>query len=526
MNNLFKRLWRHKGQSILTMLILFVLATLLFMSQMMSKANAQLSAMIEEDTGLYFYITGNININNVQSDKTVHNEAYKNYLDLFAEIGDHEGIIYADYARLLGGVFVTCGDMADSEDFECLYFPVIPENYFNLPKTCEAFTSNCQEYIRFGTMPLNETANEERYVKLFSESGGLTHNLRPDIIGVNQTSFGDLENGLIDIVAGITFSNDDLQDGAFKVIVPQFAYYVRDDGVKDQLEIGDTVTLTIDGSADQSFSFEIIGLHNGINGIDSPYSLINDPIYNNIYIPAKAFESIRDAYVKEYQSKDMPLSASPEALTPMLFRVGYRSIMQELLEELTPRLQDLSKIENGIPYSYLSSLDTYADAITMTESNSFIFSVLYYILIVLTFGTLIMINLFNINARRKEIGILNAIGAAKTKINLLLFGEFVLLSILPVGLAIGVSSVFAKMYAENEFSYQIMKILSGEYNPNFYDNTGTGTLVLKFHINFGLTDYLILILFWVLITLTAFGFSYLKLRRLDPKTILLMGEKE
>lgn len=47
MNNLFKRLWRHKGQSILTMLILFVLATLLFMSQMMSKANAQLSAMIE-----------------------------------------------------------------------------------------------------------------------------------------------------------------------------------------------------------------------------------------------------------------------------------------------------------------------------------------------------------------------------------------------------------------------------------------------------------------------------------------------
>ena len=52
MNNLFKRLWRHKGQSILTMLILFVLATLLFMSQMMSKANAQLSAMIEEDMKL------------------------------------------------------------------------------------------------------------------------------------------------------------------------------------------------------------------------------------------------------------------------------------------------------------------------------------------------------------------------------------------------------------------------------------------------------------------------------------------
>ena len=214
-------------------------------------------------------------------------------------------------------------------------------------------------------------------------------------------------------------------------------------------------------------------------------------------------------------------------IKPLLFNVGKHDEMTTILKEITPDIKAISAIDpDGTPYTYVSSLDDYADAITMSESNSFIFMILNSILLIMTLMTLILVNVFNINANKKDIGVMNALGLNKIKLNLMMFGEFLLVSVLPITLALGVSTIFTKYYAENEFSYQIMKILSGEYNPGFYDNTGTGTLMKKFMIDFGLNDYAILILMWYGVSILAFIISYFKMRKLDPKATLLMGEKE
>ena len=61
MKYLFKKLFYHKLRTVLQMTIFFILASLLFISQMMTSANTKLAEMIEGDTDLYFYITGDLN---------------------------------------------------------------------------------------------------------------------------------------------------------------------------------------------------------------------------------------------------------------------------------------------------------------------------------------------------------------------------------------------------------------------------------------------------------------------------------
>ena len=528
MKYLFKKLFYHKLRTVLQMTIFFILASLLFISQMMTSANTKLAEMIEGDTDLYFYITGDLNTTHlIHIDK--HNEEKEAYLKLFEKIKDLKGIDYADYETFMySSSLNTCLIADDKEDYSCLYLPYVPENYYVLDKIS-------QDANRFDSeMPLGDTKEEakerlEYLEKILNDEASfpIEADVIPQLIGVQSQEFPDLKDHFMRIIDGSNFTDEDLKKGTFKAIVPDFGAMAKNDGVDSELSLADTFNISFEfGDVKKSYEFEIIGFHDGISGFEGT------SLYRNVYIPAKTLEMIASDYYKalsESASKENDYYQNGElmGIKPLLFNVGKHDEMTTILKEITPDIKAISAIDpDGTPYTYVSSLDDYADAITMSESNSFIFMILNSILLIMTLMTLILVNVFNINANKKDIGVMNALGLNKIKLNLMMFGEFLLVSVLPITLALGVSTIFTKYYAENEFSYQIMKILSGEYNPNFYDNTGTGTLMKKFMIDFGLNDYAILILMWYGVSILAFIISYFKMRKLDPKATLLMGEKE
>ena len=528
MKYLFKKLFYHKLRTVLQMTIFFILASLLFISQMMTSANTKLAEMIEGDTDLYFYITGDLNTTHlIHIDK--HNEEKEAYLKLFEKIKDLKGIDYADYETFMYSSYLnTCLIADDKEEYSCLYLPYVPENYYVLDKIS-------QDANRFDSeMPLGDTKEEakerlEYLEKILNDEASfpIEADVIPQLIGVQSQEFPDLKDHFMRIIDGSNFTDEDLKKGTFKAIVPDFGAMAKNDGVDSELSLADTFNISFEfGDVKKSYEFEIIGFHDGISGFEGT------SLYRNVYIPAKTLEMIASDYYKalsESASKENDYYQNGElmGIKPLLFNVGKHDEMTTILKEITPDIKAISAIDpDGTPYSYVSSLDDYADAITMSESNSFVFTVLNYILISLTLITLIIINVYNINTNKKEIGIQNAMGKKKSRINFDLFKEFLLINIIPIILAVIVSSIFTKVYAENEFSYQTMKILSGEYNPHFYDASGTGKLTKTFEVSFGVNDYLFLLALWFIISAVAFIFTYFKMKSLDPKIILLMGEKE
>ena len=505
----------------------------------MTSANEQLADMLEANVDLYFYVTGNINDYSAYNTKTSIIEKRDDYLELFEDIKKYDGIDYADYETYLYADNInTCVNLDDSDSYSCLFLPSIPDNYYSYSDECRPGVT-CKSEIRFEGMPSGNTVDQKNkrydYLKSFEINANVNQlynacngGIYPSLIGVNQTEFPDLANNIIKIIDGDNFENDDISNGTYKAIVPTFAYFADADGVKSELKIGDTFSITFKNDGmERSFMFEIIGLHDGIAGYGQ--ESINISSAFNIYIPAKTLENLAKDYeswlIEEGLEEDEYTNGQLMGIKPFLIRVRDRDIMSDLLNEITPKISTLSVKDEGVPYSYVSSLDKYADALTMSESNSFVFKILNVILTILTLISLALVNVFNINASKKEIGILNSLGESKWKINLRFLGEFVILNLIPLIMAICFSTVFTKIYAENEFSYEIMKILSGEYNVNFYDDTASGTLILKFMINFRWTDYVYLLLLYFAIAVLASFLSYLKIRRLDPKTILLTGER-
>ena len=538
MKFIFKKFYHQKIRTLLQMGIFFILASLLFISQMMTSANEQLAKMIENDTDLYFYIVGNINDYEAENTKEGYQEISVAYEELFDKIKTMEGIDYADKESFLYSRYIyTCQNMSDADNYDCLYIPRVPEDYYNF----ERHNDNEREKMRFSQTPLGlsdeESLKRYAYFGLAEDVLGDIDpdaegefNFFPSLIGVEQTDFADLKNYFTRIIEGTTFSKEDLSEGRFKAIVPSLSFFAGAKDVDTDIDVHDTFTLTFrKGDIEKSYEFEIIGLHDGIESYDLP--TIDTPVCRNIYIPAKTLDIIASDY-QEWLSENLSEDeidytyGDLKGYKPLMFNVEERGRMKDILSEITPKIKTLSELDGGYPYSYVSSLDDYADAITMSESNSFVFTVLNYILISLTLITLIIINVYNINTNKKEIGIQNAMGKKKSRINFDLFKEFLLINIIPIILAVIVSSIFTKVYAENEFSYQTMKILSGEYNPHFYDASGTGKLTKTFEVSFGVNDYLFLLALWFIISAVAFIFTYFKMKSLDPKIILLMGEKE
>ena len=538
MKYVLKRIFRNKRRNLIMMSIIFVLSTLLFISQMMTRANNQLAQMIEDDTDLFFYISGVVNNYMGGYYPEDYSKMKEEYRTLFNDIKDLDGVEYANLqAHFKSDLGYSCDNIDQADAYTCLLFPTIPSNFYSISDVEK------REEVLYGNLPtgLSSEQSLKRYEYLALDEIGKTNaeisyeikNLYQfDLIGIDQSEFTELKNHSSTIVEGRNFSQDELNAVSYKAIVPNFSYFATSEGIKE-VEIGDHFTYTFYAKDHSlSYDFEIIGLHDGfVDQYDSPYYQLIKNLDHYVYVPMITLEQIacdletfkadNFNYIDDFTS-----AGELVAYDPFMINVADRNMMTSLLEELTPRLQELNKNSLDLPYTYVSSLDTYVDAITMSESNSTIFSILNFLLIILSLLTLVLLNIFNLNNAQKEIGILNALGAKKSKLQLALLLEFIIVSILPMTGAIIVSSIFSKNYAANEFSYQIMKILSGEYNVNFYDNSGQGVLVKKFMIDFGIKDYLFLILMWLSIALFAFVISYFKLKRLDPKNILLMGEKE
>ena len=511
MKYIFKYIFHHKLKIGLEMAITFVMAFLLFASSMMNVANTQLSNMLSADTDLFFYISGNINNYNYSLEDDERAKSLKAYEDLYNDLKKEETINYVSLESYLYHESIsTCAFFDDG--YSCLGLPLIDQSYFDAP-------DDYKPVIRFSSLPFDDGNKRLGYIKDAIKTYarfGLDHSqnfFKPYLIGVNVSDFSDLKSGTLRITEGESFSSQDLENGSFKAIVPYLSYLINEDGVKTELAIGDHFKIGVD---DNVYDFEIIGLHNGMEANEDlkDYEITS----RNIYISQKAMDTIiADKKLDKNTNHTLGELGSYGAI---LANVDKLDAMQDLLEKYTPKIKEL-----GESFTYVSGIDEYADALVLSDSNDFIFKTLTIVLIILVFVTLFLECIFNINSRLNEIAIKNSLGAKTTSLGLELFLEYLLVSIAPLALAIYSSTVFAKTYAANEFSYQIMKILSGEYNVHFYDNTATGSLQKKFNLEFGFENYLLLIGIWLFLVILAFVISYWRLKRLNVKEVLLMHKE-
>jgi len=248
--------------------------------------------------------------------------------------------------------------------------------------------------------------------------------------GVENPRVLDIDSGLIDLVAGRTFTEEEMLHGEHVVLVSQPFLQAN------ELNLGDVLTLDhrifgpmigdvnmVEYLSDENlyleevFEFEIIGIFDrDIDEVDDFYVWSHIGILNTVYVPNNlviaTFENLRKAWYEDHREflSDALLSGNVEEAADysnivfLLYDPLYLPIFSEAVQSKSPDfwiVADLSNAYANIAHAMLMINDVFQLLFTIATGAMLIFLTL-------------IVSLF-LRDRRQEIGIYLALGERKSK---------------------------------------------------------------------------------------------------------------
>ena len=293
--------------------------------------------------------------------------------------------------------------------------------------------------------------------------------------GIQYHNVMDIESGLIELVNGRVFTEEEVETGATVAIVSQAFLN------ENELTIGDTIYLMYriyDEEAmgeerilsvaygdehllgEKLFELEVIGsFSQEFEGDPSSFELLNHlSLLNQFYVPNLLIESTLDLYIEAFSE------VNPE-LVELLQSADFR---EELIqyENIIFMMHDPLYLENFkqkadilLPNFWIASdlSNSYAD---FASSMDMLNEVFLFVMISATGATLLVVTLSTLlilRERKKEIGIYLALGERKKKIIYQLFIELMLPAMIALSLALFVGSQLSSFISESMIREDLMR---------------------------------------------------------------------
>lgn len=226
----------------------------------------------------------------------------------------------------------------------------------------------------------------------------------------------------------------------------------------NDLEVGDTITLTNPSSEDESYTFTISGIYESTGTTDSAESMMGKfspgfdsanqiyTSYEDLKAVAETSEAAQETITDETTGVETTTALRMQETGTYTFAdvEDYEQFKAETEEQLgdsyTVTSSDVSAYEQSLVP--LENLNTYAS---------------YFLAVVLTIGGIILavLNIFNIRERKYEIGVLSAIGMKKGKIAVQFLAELLCVTFLAIFIGTGIGAALSVPVANRLLEQQI-----------------------------------------------------------------------
>ena len=398
-------LMRKSGRFVLKCVVFLLFFTMLFTSVYIQHVSKQLENNILSNYDIYVEISSRLH---EIHDTKEYFKASQQYVDIYNDLSQNENVSYSDM-----GVFSYSGSMVQTIQYN-------KENdvvkYYNTSFAQSEF-ENIANNIKF---------NEENEKGIYAVSNTQT------IKSVRNSVPSDFEFDVVNLVLGRTFTQEEIDEGKAVCLVPVGYHYDEypTDITKSQAKIGNKIPISVlvrDANNVyyyKEIEFEIIGMYSiredlqvrdNISGIEE--------YYDYIYIPELKFEELYNEAIPQVLEQegydyfeyryDYFLGGLTEVkgqtntyrLGPMIFRF-------DNIDKLEGFLEHLDEYSNYFPndYTYYSTVDDMYQSISNVLSVSKSIQYISIVCLIICITISIMILLFDINSRKKEIGILLSMG--------------------------------------------------------------------------------------------------------------------
>ena len=321
------------------------------------------------------------------------------------------------------------------------------------------------------------------------------------------------------ITKGRSFTKAELESGTNVIILPSDS--VKYKNAKDDIEVGDTVNfdllsngyngLNLENGAfrnHKNYEFEVIGFMeaDSFTSQDFIEALIPEKLYLEIIDEATQLVARENPYYFFLGSARSSLYDINKYNTFNLMKFFPTTLKLNNVSDLENLYAEIKEYnnQNGMTYELESNLSDY---LYLETSFTMMKTILVYVVIFsIIFSTIIfiMVIINDLKKRKKEIGILIALGESKTAVILQMWLEYILISIISVLIAIVLSLPISNL--------MIDKIYSS------YDKTSINETYVENKL--GSSDVTKIVGIEVIITTIALVPSVILINKYKPKEIL------
>lgn len=530
MRYIFNRILINKGKSLSNMIMFFLCFIILFSSIVINNLNVEIEDYLYKKLGINLIVYGDINDSYLGYEDT-----YDTYIEVYEKM--HEIKDYIEQENL-GRVYLEeslcnpnlyCAkDVLNEDDFQMALFdyPSIEGNYLSV--VSKDISSNAHYKTAMKNFYLDPHSVEEPIN--YSYGSGM----HPVLIGVDTKKFSDIKLNFINVVAGRTFTDEEIDDGKNVVICSPGTYILSRYECRE-IRLGDIIPLTIEyGDNAISHDFEVIGINDGhgdglvvqntiIMEKEGIVSMLGNSYCTSLFIPQKAYLRIRDDLLEMYDEYGQPYAsvddlASEEPIfynqyggvRPMLIEADNLDDYQNIVFYINGELNKLNKISNRvIEYTSFSNLDRFYVVINNISTVEGLLKLAIVISVCAFLVAFVLYVLKTIEDDKKELALYLALGKKKIEVVFGLFIEYLIKSIIPMILSLVLTSVLANAY----LNYMNNNLIA---TNNIFYSGELDTL----EINIGLSNYLVPVFVVFVIMILVCVISYIRISKLNVKKIL------
>lgn len=530
MHYIFNRILINKGKTLSNMIMFFLCFIILFSSIVINNLNVEIEDYLYKKLGINLIVYGDINDSYLGYEDTydTYNEVYKKMHEIKDYI-EQENLGRAYLEESLCNPNLYCAkDLYNEDDYQMALFdyPSIEGNYLSV--VSKDIESNAHYKTDMKNYYLDPHSIEEP--TNYSYSSGMY----PVLVGVDTKIFSDIKLNYINVIAGRSFTDEEIDDGKLVAICGPNTYVLSRNEIRE-VKLGDIIPLTIEYGDDiKSYDFEVIGIDDGHYGglvIEDTMLMEKEGIVNmignsyctSLFIPQKAYLRIRDDLLEMYDEYGRPYAsvddlASEEpifynqygAIRPMLIEADNLDDYQNIVFYINGELNELNKISNRvIEYTSFSNLDRFYVVINNISTIEGLLKLVIIISLCAFLVVFVLYVLKTIEDDKKELALYIVLGKKKIEVVFGLFIEYLIKSIIPMILSLVLTSVLANTYL-NHMNNNLITT-----NNIFYSGE-LDTL----EVNIGLSNYLVPIFVVLVIMILVCAISYIRISKLNVKKIL------
>lgn len=530
MKQIYNRIIINKGKTLSNMIMFFLCFIILFSSIVINNLNVEIEDYLYKKLGINLIVYGDINDAYLGYEDTydTYNDVYKKMHEIKDYIEQENlGMVYLE--ECLCNLNLYCAkDLFNEDDYQMALFdyPSIEGNYLSV------VSKDIESNAHYKTAMKNYYLDPHIIDKPINYSYG--SGMHPILVGVDTKEFSDIKLNFINIVAGRTFTDEEI-DGGKNVVVCGPGTYILSRNECREVKLGDIIPLTIEYGDDViSYDFEVIGIDDGhgeglvvqntiIMEKEGIVHMLGNSYVTTLFIPQKAYLRIRSDLLEMYDEYGRPYEdvddlASEEAIfynqygaiRPMLIEADNLDDYQNIVFYINGELNKLNKISDRvIEYTYFSNLDRFYAVINNIGTVEGLLKLAIIISLCAFLVVFVLYVLKTIEDDKKELALYLALGKKKIEVVFGLFIEYLIKSIIPMILSLVLTSVLANTYL-NHMNNNLITT-----NNIFY----TGELD-TLEINIGLSSYLVPMFVVLVIMVLVCVISYIRISKLNVKKIL------